>query len=221
MINRGETVHIGREAGTDKDHLLWYSRKDQAFFVTVLDSRIGQVITVLTEQMHHDLAWAISENQRKTAKELAHAKSEDLPSRPSPQPIREIVPKRNAQPFTVELTFIDRSGRENRVVIGSYLHQTPADLALCPSFINTVRATMERLRRQKGEDFSLWVRSDAEAKITPLEGDELNRVMNQFVEKHSNARPNSKEYKAPRSKHRMGRNRHSSRGNNCDEHEDW
>ena len=228
MIHRGETVHIGREAGTDKDHLLWYSRKDEAFFVTVLDSRIGQVVTVLTEQMHHDLAWSIPENQRKTAKELAYGKPGDSPSSPSPQPIREIVPKRNAQPFTVELTFVDRSGREKRVVIGSYQHQTPETLARCPSFINTIRTTIERIASQNGYDFSLWVRSDRGAKLAPLEGEELSSAIDtllaRFVEKragHRSHRNDNYDDDRPRSKHAREHRHRSNRGKERDEKKDW
>lgn len=55
-IDRRLAVHTGNEPGFPREHLVFYSVKDDACFVAVRGKRTGEVITVLPLEYHTNLA---------------------------------------------------------------------------------------------------------------------------------------------------------------------
>jgi hypothetical protein len=64
-------VNVGNEPGLPREHLLFYSLRDENLFVAVRDKLTGEVVTVLPLDYHENLAWSISPAQMKKAKELS------------------------------------------------------------------------------------------------------------------------------------------------------
>lgn len=59
---------MGTKPGILKRHLLFYSVVDQQYFIAIQDQYTGTVVTVLTLDYHRNLAWNISEKDKKLAK---------------------------------------------------------------------------------------------------------------------------------------------------------
>ena len=75
ILDAGKFVDTGCEPGFNRHHLLFYSRKDDQFFVAIQDRFIGKVITLLPLDYHQNLAWKISEAQRVEAKSMIMERS--------------------------------------------------------------------------------------------------------------------------------------------------
>jgi len=63
-------VHTGTQPGFNREHLLFYSHKDDCCFVAIRDNQTGKVITVLPLEYHKNLAWPISNKDISKAKEI-------------------------------------------------------------------------------------------------------------------------------------------------------
>ena len=63
-------VNTGTEPGFNRDHLVFYSHKDDCCFVAIRDHLTGKVITILPLNYHKNLAWPITDNHISKAKDL-------------------------------------------------------------------------------------------------------------------------------------------------------
>lgn len=66
FIEDGQTVNVGTEPGTTRDHLLFYSQPDNYYFVVVYDRVNSVVVTILPIDFHN--AWRISDDAQKEAR---------------------------------------------------------------------------------------------------------------------------------------------------------
>lgn len=70
LLDNGVFVNTGKFPVFNREHLLFYSDVDKSCFVAVRDRISGTVVTVLPLEYQSNLAWEISEEDQKTAKEL-------------------------------------------------------------------------------------------------------------------------------------------------------
>ena len=70
ILDKGYFVDTGTEPGFNRDHLVFYSHKDQTCFVAIRDHYSGKTVTVLPLEYHKNLAWPISEQVLNKAKEI-------------------------------------------------------------------------------------------------------------------------------------------------------
>jgi hypothetical protein len=63
-------VNTGTEPGFNRDHLVFYSHKDEVCFVAIRDHYSGKVITILPLDYHKNLAWPITESTIAKAQEI-------------------------------------------------------------------------------------------------------------------------------------------------------
>lgn len=54
-------VNRGTEPGFNRDHIVFYSHKDECCFVAIRDNLTGEVVTILPLTYHKNLAWKISD----------------------------------------------------------------------------------------------------------------------------------------------------------------
>jgi hypothetical protein len=75
ILDRRLAVNTGRKPGFEKVHLLFFSPRDDAYFVAIQDRLAGTVVTVLPLDYHEQLAWPVTDEQRAEARRLidAHA----------------------------------------------------------------------------------------------------------------------------------------------------
>ena len=66
-------IDIGNEPGFNRQHRLFYSDKDEAFYVAIQDIHTGGVVTVLPPEYHENISWKIKSHEFMQAKELALA----------------------------------------------------------------------------------------------------------------------------------------------------
>ena len=65
-----KTVDIGKEKGTNRHHLLFYSEVDEMCFVIVMDVVDKVIITVLPIDYHNTCSWWVSDEAQQQAKDL-------------------------------------------------------------------------------------------------------------------------------------------------------
>ncbi|WP_227498076.1 hypothetical protein [Moraxella macacae] len=70
LLDNGGMLNIGRIPGLNRQSLLFYSPKDEQCFVALRNDNIGKIITVWLLEYHKQLAWAVTEEQCKQAKQL-------------------------------------------------------------------------------------------------------------------------------------------------------
>jgi hypothetical protein len=70
ILDGGFYVNTGTEPGFNRDHLVFYSHKDEVCFVAIRDHYSGKVITVLPLNYHKNLAWPITESAIAKAQEI-------------------------------------------------------------------------------------------------------------------------------------------------------
>lgn len=92
IIEDGQTVNLGTEPGTTRDHLLFYSQPDNYYFVVVYDRQSSVVVTILPIDFHR--AWIISPEAQKEAR--YKIMGDQKPTAPEPpvteeQPVTEAV----------------------------------------------------------------------------------------------------------------------------------
>lgn len=63
-------VNTGRQPGFNRNHLLFYSLRDDVWFVAIQDGLTGTVVTILPLDYHQNLAWRISQAECEKAKEV-------------------------------------------------------------------------------------------------------------------------------------------------------
>lgn len=76
MLEDRRYVLLGSKPGMTKQHLLIYSAVDLEYFVVIQDDIDGTIVTVLPTEYHENLAWAVTEEQKDKARELATIKIE-------------------------------------------------------------------------------------------------------------------------------------------------
>lgn len=86
LLDVGAFINTGCKPGFNKEHLVFYSLKDEVPFVAVRDRLSGTVVTVLPLDYHENLAWPISLSDQEKARKLAvtapeRKKIKELPSR--------------------------------------------------------------------------------------------------------------------------------------------
>ena len=64
-------IGIGREPGFNREHRLFYSKKDGLFYIAIQDIHTGYVVTVLPPEYHENISWRIKDDEFIAAKELA------------------------------------------------------------------------------------------------------------------------------------------------------
>ena len=72
LINKGLYINLGSKPGIHKQHLLIYSDIDNEFFVAIIDSYCGSIITVLTLDYHEMLAWRVPERDKNELLKKTH-----------------------------------------------------------------------------------------------------------------------------------------------------
>lgn len=80
-------VRLGTKPGINREYLLFYSPRDEAFLVLLRDVFDGTVVTVLPLAYHERLAWAVSPAERSNAMRLAAQRQPGAQARPSPSVI--------------------------------------------------------------------------------------------------------------------------------------
>lgn len=70
LIERGLCVRTGVAPASNREHLAFYSKPDDTVFVAVHDRLFGRLITVLPLDYHRNLAWDVSDADRRLAKAL-------------------------------------------------------------------------------------------------------------------------------------------------------
>lgn len=69
LLDHNGYFKLGSHAGFHRVHLLFYSPKDENFFVAIQDERMGKVVTILPVNYHNKLAWRISQDDCDQAKQ--------------------------------------------------------------------------------------------------------------------------------------------------------
>ena len=70
IIDDDKFINIGEEPGHNRAHKLFYSKRDRMCFVAVQDIKIGTIITVLPIDYHNNIAWTVSMDSQRQAKQL-------------------------------------------------------------------------------------------------------------------------------------------------------
>lgn len=70
ILDSGLFVNLGCTPGLNKEHLLFYSLKDDHCFVAIRDRYNGAVVTVLRIHYYKNPTWRITEKQKEKAKTL-------------------------------------------------------------------------------------------------------------------------------------------------------
>jgi hypothetical protein len=70
ILDKGYFVNTGTEPGFNRDHLVFYSHKDETCFVAIRDHYSGKIVTILPLDYHHNLAWPISEQALNKARQI-------------------------------------------------------------------------------------------------------------------------------------------------------
>ena len=70
ILDKGYFINSGSEPGFNRDHLVFYSHKDETYFVAIRDHYSGKVVTILPLDYHHNLAWPIPEQVLTRAKQI-------------------------------------------------------------------------------------------------------------------------------------------------------
>src|SRR5690554_2401054 len=86
MLCGGYCVNIGSKSGINKTHYLFYSEKDDNFFVAVLDNLDGTIITVWLLDYQEILSWAVTNDQKEEAVRLSRAYAVDEANRQTKKP---------------------------------------------------------------------------------------------------------------------------------------
>lgn len=73
LLDNDGYFKLGSHAGFHRIHLLFYSPKDDNFFVAIQDERMGKVVTILPINYHNKLAWRISPEECEQAKQKFEA----------------------------------------------------------------------------------------------------------------------------------------------------
>jgi len=70
ILDKGFYINAGAEPGFNRDHLVFFSHKDEKCFVAIRDHYSGKVVTVLPLDYHKNLAWPISDSIIVKAREI-------------------------------------------------------------------------------------------------------------------------------------------------------
>lgn len=74
IISERKYVSIGHEAGSNREHFLFYSREDQIWHVIVIDVKTKQIITILPIDFHENISWKVSADALQEAKDVIEGK---------------------------------------------------------------------------------------------------------------------------------------------------
>ena len=75
ILDKKLYVELGSKPGINKSHGLFYSPPDDDFYVAIIDSLNGDILTVLPSAYHNRLAWHITKDNLVLAKSLWNNKS--------------------------------------------------------------------------------------------------------------------------------------------------
>jgi hypothetical protein len=70
ILDNKLVVNTGKQPGFNRNHLLFYSLRDDDWFVAIQDGLTGTVVTILPLDYHQNLAWKVSQADCEKAKEL-------------------------------------------------------------------------------------------------------------------------------------------------------
>lgn len=93
---------LGSHAGFHRVHLLFYSPKDENFFVAIQDERMGKVVTILPTAYHDKLAWRILPEDREQAKQKFDAYYQACQSTQNTVAPKPTEPKPTKNPVKVQ-----------------------------------------------------------------------------------------------------------------------
>lgn len=83
LLDHNGYFKLGSHAGFYRIHLLFYSPKDDNFFVAIQDERMGKVVTILPINYHDKLAWRITPEECEQAKQKFEAYDQARKATPS------------------------------------------------------------------------------------------------------------------------------------------
>ncbi|MFW2177229.1 MULTISPECIES: DUF4258 domain-containing protein [unclassified Moraxella] len=69
LLDNGGVIDIGTQPGTHRQSLLFYSPKDELCYVAVRGNDTGKIVTVWLTEFHNQLAWEVTLEQCKIAKQ--------------------------------------------------------------------------------------------------------------------------------------------------------
>lgn len=70
LLRKNWFVELGTKPGTLKEHILFYSPRDEACFILVRSSIDGLIITVLPIEYHANLAWQVTDSEQEMARKI-------------------------------------------------------------------------------------------------------------------------------------------------------
>jgi len=86
LLERKKYIDIGTEACSNRVHLLFYSKVDDAYFIAVRDRIYGTVSTLLPLEFHATLAWPVKQEDLESAKAIAEDEVPQLTVEKEPPP---------------------------------------------------------------------------------------------------------------------------------------
>lgn len=155
LISSGRVIDIGQEIGSDRHHLLFYSCQDVEHFVAIYDTKTRTVVTLLTADMHANVAWRVREQDRNRALEMALGIATE--SR-EPQSISKMVAKRDLKLFEVEVRFKNEVGKLTKLSIGNFSERSFDELVKSAAIHKQIRQRINNLTAQGCSDFKIGAR---------------------------------------------------------------
>lgn len=131
LLDRGAFINTGKAPGFNREHLLFWSVKDEQPFVAIRDKLSGKVVTVLPLDYHKNLAWDVNDERVQAAQEMAEI-AEANP-RPAPEKSMYGTEGHNRPPTRIRLLarFLTEDMNVKLKQIGTYPiedYADPADL---------------------------------------------------------------------------------------------
>lgn len=133
-------VPLGSKPGIHKEHLLFFSERDNACFVALRDTLNGDVVTILPVNYHENLAWKVTREQCEAAKILAHKSMEFFRDYKEPKAIHvalAYLDQTNTQKYKSVMKITDFygsfSGLVNDPNFAREIHDKSEELGIAPS----------------------------------------------------------------------------------------
>lgn len=113
-------VPIGKETGKSREHILFYSIRDQYHYIIVRDYKTNEVITFLPYEYHQNLAWKISQETLDEAQKIAHKPHRQKESKVIDQPIEKEPTVKPKKKYDVVCIYWDNKFKSNSFKMGKY-----------------------------------------------------------------------------------------------------
>lgn len=153
ILDSGLGVPVGRKPGMNRNHILFYSQKDDDYFVAIQDEIMGAVVTVLPLDFHASLAWKVVEKECQSAKRrIQEAHSIWKPLEDSQKP----------STFIIAIKYVSDIGKQktkelNKISSKPYNHEI-ANLLADKKFPKMLDRLVERKKIDSDSVFGLSIR---------------------------------------------------------------